>query len=106
MELNLATCVWLKKTWQVFLILSLLSYSKCKSLLHTLNVHEIPAKEHQGVDFLSRIWNISFGIMVLEIFRKCPSNITYLQETKEDKNIHIYNFFLLIAKYALVTIEE
>ena len=35
---------------KLFLIITLWSYSKCKGLLHTLNVYKIPAKKHKAVD--------------------------------------------------------
>ena len=34
----------------IFDINTLWSYSKCKDLLHTLNAHKTPAKEHMAVD--------------------------------------------------------
>ena len=38
------------RNWEVFLILTPWSYSKCKDILRTLHVDKIPAKEHQVVD--------------------------------------------------------
>ena len=40
----------LTRTCKLFLIITLWSYSKCKGLLHTLDVCKIPAKEHKAVD--------------------------------------------------------
>ena len=42
--------ICLGRNCQLFLILTHWSYSKCKDILHTLNVYKIPAKEHQVVD--------------------------------------------------------
>ena len=47
---TLATPVCLRRNCQLFLILTLWSYSKCKDLLDTLNVYKIPAKEQKVVD--------------------------------------------------------
>ena len=35
---------------KLFLIITLPNYSKCKGLLHTLNVYKILAKKHKAVD--------------------------------------------------------
>ena len=40
----------LTRTCKLFLIITLWSNSKCKGLLHTLNVYKIPPKEHNAVD--------------------------------------------------------
>ena len=44
------TYVCLRRNCQLLLILSLWGYPKCKSLLDTLDVYEIPEKEQQVVD--------------------------------------------------------
>ena len=47
---------------QPFLIFIHWSYSKCKDILHTLNVCRIPAKEHPVVD-----WSAADAIWISEI---------------------------------------
>ena len=46
---NLPTHICPMRNWQLFLILTHWSYSKCKNILQTLYVYKIPAKEHQVV---------------------------------------------------------
>ena len=50
LKLNLQTHVCLTRNCQLCLIITLWNYSKCKGLLHTLNVYKTPAKEHKAVD--------------------------------------------------------
>ena len=40
----------LRRNCKLFLIITVWKYSKFKDLLHTLNVDQIPAKEHNRVD--------------------------------------------------------
>ena len=47
---NLPTHICPMRNWQLFLILTHWSYSKCKDILQTLNVYKITEKEHQVVD--------------------------------------------------------
>ena len=49
-KVNLPTHACLRRDCKLFLILKLLSYSKCKDLLHPLNVYKIPEKEQKVVD--------------------------------------------------------
>ena len=49
MKVNFPTHVCLRRNWQLFLILTLWSYSKCKDTLHTLNVYKIPAEVYKIV---------------------------------------------------------
>ena len=42
--------LYLSKNYQILLILTHWSYSKCNDVWHTLNVYIIPAKKHQVVD--------------------------------------------------------
>ena len=44
------TYICATRNWQLFLILTHWTSSKCKDLLETLSIYEIPAKEHQLVD--------------------------------------------------------
>ena len=46
---NLPTYICRMRNWQLFLILTHWSYSKCKNMLQTLYVYKIPAKQHQVV---------------------------------------------------------
>ena len=46
---NLPAHICPMRNWQLFLILTHWSYSKCKNMLQTLYVYKIPAKEHQVV---------------------------------------------------------
>ena len=50
MKVNFPTHVCLRRNWQLFLILTLWSYSKCKDILHTLNICKITAKDYKIVD--------------------------------------------------------
>ena len=50
MKVKLPTHICPTKNWQLFFIIRHWSYSKCKDILQTLNVYQIPAKEHQVVD--------------------------------------------------------
>ena len=50
MKVNFPTHVCLRRSWQLFLILTLWSYSKYKDILHTLNVYKIPVKDYKIVD--------------------------------------------------------
>ena len=43
---NLSTHICPMRNWQLILILTHWSYSKCKNILQTLYVYEIHAKEH------------------------------------------------------------
>ena len=45
--MNLPTEISPTKNWQLFLILTLWSYSKCKDILQTFNVYRNTGKEHQ-----------------------------------------------------------
>ena len=38
------------ENWQLLFILTHWSYSKCKDILQTLNVYQIPAKDNHVVD--------------------------------------------------------
>ena len=49
-RVNLPTQICPTRNWQLFLILTHWSYSKCKDILQTLNGCKIAAKEHQVVD--------------------------------------------------------
>ena len=46
---NLPTHICPMRNWQLFLILTHWSYSKCKDILQTLNIYKIPSKQHQVV---------------------------------------------------------
>ena len=48
-KVNLLTHACLRRNLKLFLILTLWRHSKCKDLLHMLNVCKSPAKEHQVV---------------------------------------------------------
>ena len=50
MKVNFPTHVCLRRNLQLFLILTLWSYSKWKGILNTLNVYKIPAKDYKIVD--------------------------------------------------------
>ena len=50
LKVNLETYTGLTRNCKLFLIITLWSYSKCKDLLHTLNLYKIRAKEHKAVD--------------------------------------------------------
>ena len=50
MKVKLPTHICPTKNWQLFFIIRHWSYPKCKDISHTLNVYQIPAKEHQVVD--------------------------------------------------------
>ena len=50
MRVNLPTHICPTRNWQLLLILTDWSYSKCKDILQTLNVYKIAAKKHQVVD--------------------------------------------------------
>ena len=49
MKVNFPTHGSLRRNWQLFLTLTLWSYSKCKDVLHTFNVYKIPAKDYKIV---------------------------------------------------------
>ena len=49
-RVNLPTHICPTRNWQLFLILTHWSYSKCKDILQTLNVYKISAKEYQVLD--------------------------------------------------------
>ena len=49
LPLNLPAHICPTRNWQLYLILTHWSYSKCKDILQTLNVYKIPGKEHQVV---------------------------------------------------------
>ena len=49
-KVNLPTHACLRRDCKLFLTLKLLSYSKCKDLLHPMNVYKIPEKEQKVVD--------------------------------------------------------
>ena len=48
-KVNMSTHVCLRRKCQLILILRHWIYSKCKDILHTLNVYEISAKGHEVV---------------------------------------------------------
>ena len=50
MRVNLTAHICLTRNWQLLLMLTYWSYSKCKDILHMLNVYKIPAKEYAIVD--------------------------------------------------------
>ena len=86
-----------RKNLQLFFILASWSYPKCKDILQRYIywrwMYMKFLQKTSGRWLLSGRWNISFVNMVVKIFRICPSNITKLQKTKEDRNCQIYNFF-------------
>ena len=49
-KVNLATHICAMRKWQLLLILTHWSCSKCEDILQTPNVHNVTAKEHQVVD--------------------------------------------------------
>ena len=49
LPLNLPTHICPTRNWQLYLILTHWSYSKCKDILQTLNIYKIPARKHQAV---------------------------------------------------------
>ena len=49
----MSTYICATRNWQLFFILRQWNYFKCKNLLQTLNVFEIPAQEHHLVDCLA-----------------------------------------------------
>ena len=82
------------------------SYPKCRNILHTLNVYEIAAKEHQVVD----LW-ASDEISVLErLFLKYLEYVALiLRNYKKIKRTNIFiftNSSILSAEYILVTTVE
>ena len=50
LKVNLQIHACLRRNCKLFLIITVWKYSKFKDLLHTLDVDQIPAKEHKGVD--------------------------------------------------------
>ena len=49
-KVNLSTHIYPTRNWELFLLLTQWSCSKCKDILHILNVYNFPSKEHQLVD--------------------------------------------------------
>ena len=50
LKINFQRHACLRKNRQLFLVLTLWRYSKCKDLLDMLNVYKILGKEHKAVD--------------------------------------------------------
>ena len=50
MRENIPTHICPMRNWQLFLILVIISYSKCKYILHMLNTYKILQKKHQVID--------------------------------------------------------
>ena len=49
LKIQLLPDVGLRRTCQIFLIVTRWSYSKSKEVLHTLNVHKLSGREHMVV---------------------------------------------------------
>ena len=50
MKVNLPTHICLARNYQLCLVLTHWSYSKCKDLLQVFNVYKIPGEEHEVAD--------------------------------------------------------
>ena len=93
------THICLRRNYQLFLPLTPWSYPKCRNILHTLNVYEIAAKEHQVVD----LWAAD-EISVLErLFLKYLEYVTLILRNykKMDKHFHIYKFIFFKCRIHL-----
>ena len=98
--MNLPALICLRQNCRLFLTLTHSSHSKWKDILHTLNVYNIPAKQHQGVD-----WSAAYEISVLEIlFWKYLEYVPLILSNY--KSCHIYNFSILSAQDVLVITAE
>ena len=105
-KVNLPTHICLRRNCQLCFILTHWSCSKCRDILHTLNVFRVPTKEHQVVD----CWATD-EILVLEtLFCKCLEYATLIlrkyKKVERTKIIIFTIFSFLSTQYVLETIPE